>query len=175
MAEADMIRAVQAALDHRGIDDTIAEVGQFSPRGMTGSMFAGAMIGDEVGSAFGGVGEAVGEVAGVLGSRSATAASSGLPKQLLVGASDSMIYGFKMHSRRKEPDDLVFQVPRAGLDVKVHARVNVRILELIDERTGSKIELEGNRLPITHSHDFIKFLVGGEALTAADAQSTDDD
>jgi len=142
---------------------------------MTGSMFAGAVIGDEVGSAFGGAGEAVGEVAGILGGRAASAESSGLPKQLLVGASDSIVHGFKMHSRRKEPDDLVFQVLRAGLDVKVHARVNVRILELIDERTGSKIELEGNRLPITHSHDVIKFLVGGEALTAADARSTDDD
>jgi hypothetical protein len=170
-----MIRAVQAALDDRGINDTIAEVGQFSPRGMSGSMFAGAMIGDEVGDALGGVGEAVGTAAGILGGREATAQSSGLPPQMLVGASTSTIYGFRMRSRRAEPHDLVFQVPRAGLDVKVHGRVNVRVLELVDHRTGSKIELEGNRLPITHSHDLIKFLAGDEAVTAADAQSADED
>ena len=52
-----MINAVQAALDHHGIEDTIVEVGQFSPRGMTGSMFAGGRIGDEVGGAFGNVGD----------------------------------------------------------------------------------------------------------------------
>jgi hypothetical protein len=169
-----MIRAVQAALDDRGINDTIVEVGQFSPRGMSGSMFAGFMVGDEVGGALGGVGEAVGDAAGILGAREATAHSSGLPPQMIVGASDSMVYGFRMRSRRAEPHDLVFQVPRAGLEVKVHGRVNVRVLELIDERTDSKIELEGSRLPITHSHDLIKFLAGDAAVNAADAQSAED-
>ena len=77
---------MQAALDHRGIDDTIEEVGQFPPRGMAGSMFAGAMIGDDVDSA----------------------------KQLLVGASDSMVYGFEMHSRQKEPDDLASSATATG-------------------------------------------------------------
>lgn len=170
-----MIRAVQAALDDRGINDTVAEVGQFSPRGMSGSMFAGAMIGDEVGDALGGVGEAVGTAAGIVGGREATAQSSGLPAEMLVGASDSMVYGFRMRSRRAAPRDLVFQVPRTGLEVKVHGRVNVRVLELIDQRTGSKVELEGNRLPITHSHDLIRYLAGDEAVTAADARSADDD
>jgi hypothetical protein len=33
--------------------------------------------------------------------------------------------------------------------------VNVRVLELIDESTGSRIELEGNRLPVTHTKDVI--------------------
>jgi hypothetical protein len=60
--------------------------------------------------------------------------------------------------RTKEPHQLLFQVPRAGLEVKVHKRVNVRVLELIHPDSGSKIELEGNRLPITHSKDVIEFL-----------------
>jgi hypothetical protein len=158
VAEADMIKAVQAAIDHHGIADTIAEVGQFEPRGMIGSMFAGGLIGGEVGGAFGEVGDAVGTAGGFAAGRAANAESRGLPKEMLVGASEQTIYGFKMHSRRKEPDELVFQVPRAGLEVKVHDRVNVRVLELIDEKTGSKIELEGNRLPITHSHDLIEYL-----------------
>jgi hypothetical protein len=36
--------------------------------------------------------------------------------------------------------------------------VNVRVLELIDEASGSAIELEGNRLPVTHSKDVIEAL-----------------
>jgi hypothetical protein len=33
-------------------------------------------------------------------------------------------------------------------------------LELVDRESGSKIELEGNRLPITHSKDVIAELTG---------------
>ena len=42
--------------------------------------------------------------------------------------------------------------------MKVHQRVNVRVLELIDAATGARIELEGNRLPVTHSKDVIQAL-----------------
>jgi hypothetical protein len=58
------------------------------------------------------------------------------------------------------PTALVFQVPRAGLTAKVHQRVNVRVLELIDTDSGSRIELEGNRVPLTHSKDVIDALGG---------------
>jgi hypothetical protein len=54
----------------------------------------------------------------------------------------------------------VFRVAREGLEAKVHQRVNVRVLELIDSGSGSRIELEGNRLPITHSKDVIEELSG---------------
>jgi hypothetical protein len=36
--------------------------------------------------------------------------------------------------------------------------VNVRVLELIDAGSGARIELEGMRLPITHSKDVIQEL-----------------
>jgi hypothetical protein len=36
--------------------------------------------------------------------------------------------------------------------------VNVRILELIDTASDARIELEGNRLPVTHSKDVIHVL-----------------
>jgi hypothetical protein len=68
------------------------------------------------------------------------------------------VYGFAGRSRSKEPTELVFQVPRERIEAKVHQRVNVRILELIDESTGSRIELEGNRIPVTHSKDVIDLL-----------------
>jgi hypothetical protein len=36
--------------------------------------------------------------------------------------------------------------------------VNVRVLELIDNASDARIELEGNRLPLTHSKDVIHIL-----------------
>jgi hypothetical protein len=80
---------------------------------------------------------------------------------MLVGVTDSTVYGFAGRSRRQVPTDLAFEVPRAGLTARVHQRVNVRVLELIHDDSGSTIELEGNRLPVTHSKDVI------EALTAS--------
>ena len=93
MAEADMIKAVQAALDHHGIDDTIREVGQFEPRGTTGSMFAGGFIGGEVGDAIGGVAGAAGTAFGALGGMAANSESRGLPQQMLVGAWSECLIG----------------------------------------------------------------------------------
>jgi hypothetical protein len=54
----------------------------------------------------------------------------------------------------------VFRVARDRLEVEVHRRVNVRILELIDTTTGSRIELEGSRVPLTHAKDVITALEG---------------
>jgi hypothetical protein len=165
MAEQQMIDAVQAALDHHGIDDKIMQVGQFEPRGTVGSRFAGGMAGGTVGDAFGGAGNIIGEVAGELGGTAANTAASGLPREMLIGASETTVYGFKMAAggRRHEPHDLVFAVPRSELEIKVHGRVNVRILELINDATGSTLELKGNRLPITHSHDLMHYLAGEDA------------
>jgi hypothetical protein len=70
------------------------------------------------------------------------------------------VYGFAGRSRREVPAELAFEVPRAGLTAKLHQRVNVRVLELIDDASGSTIELEGNRLPVTHSKDVIEALTG---------------
>jgi hypothetical protein len=54
----------------------------------------------------------------------------------------------------------VFNLRRQDIETKVHQRVNVRILELIDTPGGDSVQLEGNRLPITHSGDVIKALNG---------------
>jgi len=45
-----------------------------------------------------------------------------------------------------------------GLDITVHQRVNVQVLELVDGGSGSRIELEGTRLPVTHSRDVLEAL-----------------
>jgi hypothetical protein len=71
-----------------------------------------------------------------------------------------MVYGFAAATRHSEPTAPAFALPRAGLTVEVHQRVNVRILELIHNASGSRIELEGNRLPVSHSKDVIDALSG---------------
>ena len=55
-------------------------------------------------------------------------------------------------------EDLLFTVARAGLDVEVHQRVGVRVLELSDKKSGSRIELEGYRNPLTYSKRVIDAL-----------------
>ena len=77
---------------------------------------------------------------------------------MLVGVTPTTVYGFAGASRRKQPTDLAFEVPRAGLTVEVHQRPNVRVLELIHDESGSRIELEGSRVPLTHSKDVIEAL-----------------
>jgi hypothetical protein len=158
MSEEKMVELVQGALRERGIEDRVVAAGQFNPRGHTGGLFVGGLAGGDAGSLPGGAGESVGVGVGSLAGMSAADAASGLPAKMLVGASASTVYGFAAPTRRDAPTALAFQVPRASLTVKVHQRVNVRVLELIDEDSGSRIELEGNRLPVTHSKDVIEAL-----------------
>jgi hypothetical protein len=158
MSEEGMDRAVQQALAREGIDEQVVAAGQFNPRGHTGSMFAGGLAGGEIGGAAGSVGEAVGEVAGVAGGMRANEASSGMPQWMLVGVTAEAVYGFDGRSRSKTPGAMVFKAERAGLEVKVHQRVNVRVLELIHSESGSRIELEGSRVPVAHSKDVIEAL-----------------
>ena len=160
MSEERMLELVQEALAARGIDDRVVAVGQFEPRGHTGGLFVGGLLGGDAGGLLGSVGEAVGTGAGALAGMRAADAGSGLPDQMLIGVSETTVYGFAAPTRHSEPRELAFQVPRAEITAKVHQRVNVRVLELIDEASGSRIELEGNRLPLTHSKDVIEHLAG---------------
>jgi hypothetical protein len=160
MSEERMIELVQGALDARGIDDRVVFAGQFNPRGHTGGMFAGGLVGGDAGGVIGGVAEGVGVAAGSLAGARAADAATGLPAKMLVAVSDTMVYGFAAATRHSEPTALTFQLPRGGITAKVHQRVNVRVLEVIDNASGSRIELEGSRLPVTHSKDVIQALTG---------------
>jgi hypothetical protein len=155
-----MVELVQDALRERGIGDQIIAVGQFNPRGHSGGMFVGGLLGGDAGGGLGSLGESVGVGAGSLAGMRAADASSGLPASMLVGVSETTVYGFAARTRHSEPTELAFQVPRSGVTAKVHPGVNVRVLELIDDESGSRIELEGNRLPVTHSKDVIEVLRG---------------
>ena len=153
-----MIELAQKALDDHGIDDRLIAVGQFQPRGTTGAIVAGGMLGgsagDSIGSLAGSIGLGLGTIAGLR----ANVEASGLPRFLHVCVSESTVYGMHSKSRRREPDEIIFAVPRKGLTAVVHQRVNVRVLELIEEDTGAKIELEGSRIPVTHSKDVLDIL-----------------
>jgi hypothetical protein len=154
MSEEKMVKLVHQALAKRGVEDEVVAVGEFNPRGHTGGLFVGGMAGGDAGGALGRVGEDVGLAAGSIAGMRAADAASGLPGYMLVGVTGTTVYGFAGR-RNKEPTELVFEAPRDSLKAEVHQRVNVRVLELIDEASGSKIELEGNRLPITHTKDVI--------------------
>jgi hypothetical protein len=158
MSEERMVELVRDALAASGIRDDVLAAGQFNPRGQTGGMFAGGLAGSEAGGLLGEAGEIAGQEVGSIAGMHAADARSGLPAKMLVGVTATMVYGFAAPTRHSEPTALVFQVPRAGLTIKVHQRVNVRVLELIENASGSRIELEGNRLPVTHSKDVIDTL-----------------
>jgi hypothetical protein len=158
MSEQSMIELAQAALDDHGIDDRVIAVGQFQPRGTSGSFFAGGMLGSDAGGAFGSLASGVGLSAGALAGAKANAAASGLPQHMVVAVSEANVYGMHARTRHTEPDQVVFALPREGLTAVVHQRVNVRVLELVQDETGARIELEGNRLPLTHSKDVLDVL-----------------
>ena len=158
MAEDEMIAIVETALRENGVPEEVAAAGQFMTRGHTGSMFAGGLVGDSLAGSAGGVADSVGTVGGSLAGAHAHDAASGLPSKMLVGVTATHVCGFGAATRHSAAGPIVFRVPRETLQVKVHQRVNVRVLELIETTTGSRIELEGNRIPLTHSKDVIDVL-----------------
>jgi hypothetical protein len=161
MSEATMIELVQQALDRFGIEDEVVAVGQFNPRGHVGGLFAGGLVGGDAGGRLGGaVGGDIGVATGSIAGQRAADQASGLPSSVLVAVSAERVYGFDAPTRHSDPRALVFNLRRQNLEAKVHQRVNVRILELIDAPSGDSVQLEGNRLPITHSGDVIKVLTG---------------
>ncbi|HMO00306.1 MAG TPA: hypothetical protein PKD59_12915 [Miltoncostaeaceae bacterium] len=158
MSEEAMVQAIENALVLLGVQEEVEAAGEFQPRGHTGAMFAGGFIGDELGSGFGNLGDSIATVGGAIAGGRIHDATTGLPTWMMVGVTPTHVCGFGEAKRRKEAGPLVFRVPRSQLEVKVHQRVNVRILELIDSESGSRIELEGSRIPVTHTKDVIEAL-----------------
>lgn len=157
-----MVDLFNQSLRQFEISDTVTVVGQFQPRGTSGGSFMGGMIGSSAGGALGGsLGDAIGLGAGAIAGGRAAASAEGLPRQMLVGVSESMVYGVDSRTRHSEPDRLVFGIAREGLKAVVHQRGMVRVLELIHDDTTSTIELEGSRMPVTHAKDVM------DALTAS--------
>ena len=152
-----MLERTQAALVRAGIDDQLVAAAVFLPRGHFGGAIAGGLIGDSLPGDLGAVGGAAGVI---IGAHAADAASP-MPDRCFVAVSETKVYGFDSEREGgRHPTGLVFNVARDGLEVKVHQRVNVRVLELVDSSSGSSIQLEGNRIPLTHTKDVIDALSG---------------
>jgi hypothetical protein len=161
MSEQELVARVGEALAEQGLEEDVLAAGIFFPRGHTGGMFAGGLVGDSVGGALGGLGSSVGAAGGAIAGGRAHDAASGLPERMVVAVTASAVLGFdsvRDHGRR--PTRLLFNVPRARLTAKVHQRVNVRILELVDDETGAGVQLEGSRIPTLHTGDVFKALRG---------------
>jgi hypothetical protein len=81
---------------------------------------------------------------------------------MLVGVSATNVYGFgtERDGGERVPTELVFRLPRSQLEVRVHERVNVRVVELFDRATGARVELEGARMPGFHVGDVLHALRG---------------
>lgn len=157
--ETDARSRAEQVLTAQGIQDNLVAVGWFYPRGHTAAGFAGGLvgggIGDELGSAAGGVGTVGGYVAGT----HAADAASGLPERTIVAVSATHVYLLASHHEGgTAPTELFATLLRENMETKVHQRVNVRVLEIIDRASGAKYELEGSRVPMTHSEDVIKAL-----------------
>lgn len=155
MSSENIIQAVNQAMTDQHIDDQVVAAGQFSPRGSSGGMFAGGLAGDSLDVV--GLG-GVATIGGALAGGRAAGRLRHLPQWMLVGVSNDFVYGFEGRSRHHAPGRLVFRLPRADLQVSVGQRVNVRTLTLTSPQTQAKVELEGMRLPITHSNDVIAAL-----------------
>lgn len=161
MSEEKQVELMNEALKDFAIDDVVHTVGQMQPRGRSGASAGGAFLGSGVGGSVGGsLGDAVGLGAGMIAGGHMAAAGQNLPVSFQVGVSDTHIYGMHATARWRKPDRLLFAVPRSGISALMHQRGMVRVLELINDETGERIELEGSRVPITHSNDVIKVLTG---------------
>jgi hypothetical protein len=158
MSEERMVEIAEKALVDLGVPETVEAAGQFLPRGHTGSMFAGGFLGDGLTDMAGGLVNSAATVGGALAGAHIHDAASGLPDQMLVGVTSTHVCGWAQAHRNTDAGALVFRIPRRDLEIKVHKRVNVRILELIETSSGARIELEGNRIPLTHSKDVIQAL-----------------
>jgi hypothetical protein len=140
--EREMVERTQGALGRHGIDERVAAAAIFLPRGHFAGAFAGGLIGDEL------LGGGVGAAGGALAGMKAADAAAPTPERCMVAVTAAKVYGFDTERAPggRAPTRLVFAVDRQALQVKVHQRFNVRVLELIGA-DGAAIELEGPRLP----------------------------
>ena len=109
-----MVESVQTALRELGVTDDVTAAGQFQPRGHTGSMFAGGLIGDSLTGGLGSAADSVGTVGGALAGARMHDAASGLPRNMLVGVTATHVYGFAAAHRSSPAGALVFGLAGTG-------------------------------------------------------------
>lgn len=157
MNEQELIERTTEVLAESGAPENVEAAGIFNPRGHTGSMFAGGIVGDGIAGAGPDLVNAIGTVGGAVAGAKVHDATTGLPEWLVVAVTPTSVVGFDTDGRRR-PTRPIFRFARSELETKVHQRVNVRILELVDDATGASVQLEGSRVPTLHTGDVFKAL-----------------
>ena len=94
MSEEKIVEVVNEALASAGIKDTVIAAGEFNPRGHSGAGFAGGLIGGDMGDSIGSLAGGIGTAAGYEAGTRSHDAASGLPERLVVGVSETTVYGF---------------------------------------------------------------------------------
>ena len=110
MSEEKIVEVVNEALAAAGIQDTVIAAGEFNPRGHSGAGFAGGWIGGDIGGSIGSLGDSIATVGGYVAGTHAHDAATGLPERMVVGVSQTMVYGFA--GNRAHPEGARF--PRAA-------------------------------------------------------------
>jgi hypothetical protein len=118
-----MVDMVCDALARRGIQDEILAAALFHEQGN------GRLIGGDLA-------ERVNGLAGDLGASA--------HERMLVAVSTRTVYGL---DPQRDPPELVFQLARAQLDVRVQRRFTAHVVELVDRVSGRRYAFNGGRLP----------------------------
>jgi hypothetical protein len=159
MDEQVVIQESQELLTRSNINDEVMAVGVFYPRGHTAGAMVGGLAGADVGGAAGDLAGAIGLAGGYLAGKEIADRTSGLPGEMFVAVSNTHVYLMVgKRDPRLKPVRVLGTLDRVSLQVKVHQRVNVKVVELIDESTGAKVELEGSRIPTLHVGDVLSVL-----------------
>ena len=157
MNEEKLLAEAQALV---GGDDALLAAGVFQPRGTQAGMTGGAAVGGGLAQGVAGLaataaGIAIGQRAG-----NAAAHSQQVPRWTVLAVSPSRIYAFTGQGEGLaiRPVKLFAALDRARITTRVHQRIGVQVLELIDEDTGDTLELETARLGRWHGTDVLKQL-----------------
>ncbi len=143
-----------------GQDDVLLAAGVFQPRGTQAGMSGGAATGG--GLARGVAGLALSAAGIAAGERAATTAARGLstPRWTVLAVSADRIYGLTGHGEGLaiRPGEVFAVLSRDEVTTKVHERVGVRVVEIIENGAGAALELETARLGGWHGADVLRLL-----------------
>src|SRR4051812_11339754 len=145
----EMVQRVQELLRSGGVEDRVVAAGQFMPRGPTGGTLVGSLAGGEAGAS-----------GWPPARRPACMPPTPRPgcRAICWSASRRAPSTPSRRTASRGSRRPWLSRCRRGPDREGPPRVNVRVLELIGDASGARIELEGSRVPITDSKDVIAAL-----------------
>ncbi len=97
-----------------------------------------------------------------VGERAGQTAAGGLPTPgwTVLAVSAERTYGLTGHGERFaiRPDEVFAVLRRDEIETRVHERVGVRVLEIVETASGAALELETARLGGWHGADVLRLL-----------------